>query len=234
MIQQIITWQSTLAQEKVQPYFRNILTLVAKERASCISIYPEKKDVFNAFRFTELSAVKVVILGQDPYHGYNQAHGLSFSVKPNIPIPPSLVNIYTELSNDIENFIIPEHGYLKSWAEQGVMLLNCILTVKEGQAHSHAHLGWEKFTDKVLQIINTYRTGVVFLLWGAQAQKKKIIIDQKRHYILQAPHPSPLSVHHGFFGCHHFSKANTLLEKQGKKPIDWTALTLPINVIKNE
>ncbi|MEC5343000.1 uracil-DNA glycosylase [Brenneria populi] len=217
-----LTWHDVLAQEKQQPYFINTLEFVAKERAAGKTIYPPQKDVFNAFRYTELHQVKVVILGQDPYHGPNQAHGLSFSVRPGVPAPPSLVNIYKELANDIPGFVIPNHGFLQSWAQQGVMLLNTVLTVEAGQAHSHANLGWETFTDRVIAALNENREGIVFLLWGSHAQKKGNIIDRQRHHVLKAPHPSPLSAHRGFLGCKHFSQANQLLEKQGIAPIDWT------------
>ena len=197
------------------------MAFVAAARAGGKTIYPPQKDVFNAFRFTACADVKVVILGQDPYHGPRQAHGLSFSVLPGIPAPPSLVNIYKELSTDIEGFQIPPHGCLQSWAEQGVMLLNTVLTVEAGQAHSHANLGWETFTDAVIAALNRHREGVVFLLWGSHAQKKGQIIDRLRHFVLTAPHPSPLSAHRGFFGCRHFSETNRLLQEQGKNPIDW-------------
>ncbi|MCL2896267.1 uracil-DNA glycosylase [Brenneria tiliae] len=217
-----LTWHDVLAQEKLQPYFINTLKFVGTERAAGKIIYPPQKDVFNAFRFTELHQVKVVILGQDPYHGPNQAHGLSFSVRPGVPAPPSLVNIYKELANDIPGFEIPRHGFLQSWAEQGVMLLNTVLTVEAGQAHSHANLGWETFTDRVIAALNENREGIVFLLWGSHAQKKGSIIDRQRHHVLKAPHPSPLSAHRGFLGCKHFSQANRLLEQQGLAPIDWT------------
>lgn len=224
---QMLTWRDALAQEKTLPYFQETLAFVARERAAGMTIYPPAKDVFNAFRFTELNAVKVVILGQDPYHGPNQAHGLSFSVKPGVPAPPSLVNIYKELTSDIPGFVIPNHGCLQSWAQQGVMLLNTVLTVEAGKAHSHASLGWETFTDKVIKVLNAQREGIVFLLWGSHAQKKGTIIDPKRHHVLKAPHPSPLSAHRGFLGCRHFSKANALLVQQGQQPIDW-APTLPV------
>ncbi|WP_431891989.1 uracil-DNA glycosylase [Pectobacterium colocasium] len=217
-----LTWHDVLAQEKQQPYFINTLEFVGKERAAGKIIYPPQKDVFNAFRFTELHQVKVVILGQDPYHGPNQAHGLSFSVRPGVPAPPSLANIYKELASDIPGFEIPRHGFLQSWAEQGVLLLNTVLTVEAGQAHSHANLGWETFTDRVIAALNEQREGLVFLLWGSHAQKKGNIIDQRRHHILKSPHPSPLSAHRGFMGCKHFSQANQLLEQQGLPPIDWT------------
>lgn len=216
-----LTWRDVIGQEKTQPYFQETLKFVANERAAGKAIYPPQKDVFNAFSSTELADVKVVILGQDPYHGPNQAHGLSFSVLPGIKPPPSLVNMYKELSHDIPGFHIPNHGYLQSWAEQGVMLLNTVLTVEQGLAHSHASLGWETFTDRVISAINERRDGVVFLLWGSHAQKKGRIIDRKRHHVLAAPHPSPLSAHRGFLGCHHFSQTNALLEQQGLAPINW-------------
>lgn len=216
------TWHDVIGPEKEKPYFHDTLAFVATERASGKTIYPPQKDVFNAFRFTELGDVKVVILGQDPYHGPNQAHGLSFSVRPGIPAPPSLVNMYKELKTDIPGFEIPRHGYLKSWADQGVLLLNTVLTVEAGKAHSHANLGWEQFTDRVVAALNEHRSGLVFLLWGSHAQKKGSIIDRQRHHVLKAPHPSPLSAHRGFFGCHHFSQTNAFLEQQGLTPIDWT------------
>ena len=216
-----LTWHDVIGQEKQQPYFQDTLKFVASERAAGKTIYPPQKDVFNAFSSTELENIKVVILGQDPYHGPNQAHGLSFSVLPGIPAPPSLVNMYKELITDIPGFERPNHGYLQSWAEQGVMLLNTVLTVEGGNAHSHAKLGWETFTDKVIAAINDNREGVVFLLWGSHAQKKGRIIDRNRHHVLAAPHPSPLSAHRGFLGCTHFSQANALLAQQGLQPIDW-------------
>lgn len=216
-----MTWHDVIGAEKSQTYFKETLAFVAKERASGKVIYPPQEDVFNAFRYTELADIKVVILGQDPYHGPGQAHGLSFSVRPGIKAPPSLVNMYKELEKDIPGFVRPGHGYLLSWAQQGVLLLNTVLTVEQGNAHSHAHLGWETFTDKVIQAINDHTEGVIFLLWGSHAQKKGRIIDTKRHHVLKAPHPSPLSAHRGFLGCGHFSKANQLLEQQDRAPIDW-------------
>ncbi|EMM5119925.1 uracil-DNA glycosylase [Providencia stuartii] len=216
------TWHDVIGSEKTQAYFKDTLAYVANERQKGKIIYPPQQDVFNAFRYTELADVKVVILGQDPYHGPGQAHGLSFSVLPGIKPPPSLVNMYKELENDIPEFKRPNHGYLLSWAQQGVLLLNTVLTVEQGNAHSHAHLGWETFTDKVIAAINEHREGVVFLLWGSHAQKKGRIIDTKRHHVLKAPHPSPLSAHRGFLGCGHFSQTNQLLQQQGLEAIDWT------------
>jgi len=216
-----LTWHDVLAEEKQQPYFINTLSAVAEARAAGITVYPPQKDVFNAFRFTELGDVKVVILGQDPYHGPGQAHGLSFSVLPGINPPPSLVNMYKELEASIPGFTRPKHGYLESWARQGVLLLNTVLTVEGGQAHSHAKLGWETFTDKVIALINEHCEGVVFLLWGAHAQKKGRIIDRQRHHVLNAPHPSPLSAHRGFLGCGHFLQTNQYLAERGDAPIYW-------------
>jgi uracil-DNA glycosylase len=217
-----LTWHDVLADEKEKPYFKETLQAVAQQRAAGVTVYPPQKDVFNAFKLTELGDIKVVILGQDPYHGPNQAHGLAFSVLPGVAIPPSLLNMYKELEQDIEGFQRPQHGFLESWATQGVMLLNTVLTVEAGKAHSHARLGWETFTDRVIDAINTHREGVVFLLWGSHAQKKGSIIDAQRHHVLKAPHPSPLSAHRGFLGCRHFSQTNALLSKAGETPIDWT------------
>ena len=216
------TWHDVLADEKEKPYFKETLQAVAQQRAAGVTVYPPQKDVFNAFKLTELGDIKVVILGQDPYHGPNQAHGLAFSVLPGVAIPPSLLNMYKELEQDIDGFQRPQHGFLESWATQGVMLLNTVLTVEAGKAHSHARLGWETFTDRVIDAINTHRAGVGFLLWGSHAQKKGSIIDAQRHHVLKAPHPSPLSAHRGFLGCRHFSQANALLSKAGETPIDWT------------
>ncbi|TQV74132.1 uracil-DNA glycosylase [Aliikangiella marina] len=215
------SWTDILAAEKSQDYFQQTLDYVAQRRQAGITVYPPQPEVFNAFKVTPFESVKVVILGQDPYHGPNQAHGLCFSVKPGVPAPPSLVNIYKELSTDIQGFNIPNHGYLESWAEQGVLLLNTVLTVEQGNAHSHKHLGWEQFTDRVIQGLSDQGEGIVFLLWGAHAQKKGRAIDQTKHHVLQAPHPSPLSAHRGFLGCRHFSKANELLKQQNKSEIDW-------------
>lgn len=192
------TWREAIGAEKEQPYFRHIIDTVKKERQFGRIIYPPAEDVFNAFKATEFNQVKVVILGQDPYHGAGQAHGLSFSVRPDVQIPPSLVNIYKELADDIEGFQIPRHGYLQHWAEQGVLLLNTVLTVRAGQAHSHASLGWEQFTDCVIAQLNEHREHIVFLLWGSHAQKKGAFIDRSRHLVLTAPHPSPLSAYRGF------------------------------------
>jgi uracil-DNA glycosylase len=215
------TWEDILGQEKQQPYFQQMMQFVESERAAGKTIYPPTQDVFTAFNLTELDKVKVVILGQDPYHGANQAHGLCFSVLPQIKPPPSLVNIDKELAIDIPDFTIPLHGFLQSWAEQGVLLLNTVLTVEQAQAHSHAKIGWEQFTDTVIQQLSEHCNGLVFLLWGSHAQKKGLVIDTHKHHVLHAPHPSPLSAYRGFFGCKHFSKSNELLKQQNKSPINW-------------
>ncbi|AKO45383.1 uracil-DNA glycosylase [[Haemophilus] ducreyi] len=215
------SWTEAIGEEKVQPYFQQLLQQVYQARASGKIIYPPQNEVFSAFALTDFKAVKVVILGQDPYHGPNQAHGLAFSVKPSVVPPPSLVNIYKELAQDIAGFQVPSHGYLIDWAKQGVLLLNTVLTVQQGMAHSHATLGWEIFTDKVIAQLNDHRENLVFLLWGSHAQKKGQFINRSRHCVLTAPHPSPLSAHRGFFGCQHFSKANAYLQSKGIATINW-------------
>ncbi len=215
------TWTDILGQEKQQPYFQQIMQFVESERAAGKTIYPPKQDVFSAFNLTKLEKVKVVILGQDPYHGPNQAHGLCFSVLPGVKTPPSLANMYKELATDISEFVIPQHGFLESWAEQGVMLLNTVLTVERAKAHSHAKIGWEQFTDVVIQQLSDHCDELVFLLWGSHAQKKGLVIDTHKHHVLNAPHPSPLSAYRGFFGCKHFSQTNNLLKQQNKSPINW-------------
>jgi len=216
-----LSWQAFIDAEKKHEYLYKTLTFIESERAAGKAIYPPENDVFNAFLATEFYDIKVVILGQDPYHGPNQAHGLCFSVLPDVKIPPSLRNIYKELAHDINGFEIPSHGYLQHWAEQGVLLLNTVLTVEKGKAHSHSKLGWETFSDRVIEAINQHRQGVVFLLWGAHAQKKGAMIDRNKHLVLAAPHPSPLSAHRGFLGCGHFSKTNQYLSQLGLTPIDW-------------
>ncbi|MCW8334494.1 uracil-DNA glycosylase [Vibrio sp. SCSIO 43135] len=216
-----LTWHDVIGVEKQQDYFQQTLAFVENERQMGKQIYPPSQDVFNAFRHTEFNDVKVVILGQDPYHGPDQAHGLCFSVLPGVKTPPSLVNMYKELAQDIPGFQIPNHGFLQTWAQQGVLLLNTVLTVEQGKAHSHSKTGWETFTDKVIEAINQQQQGVVFLLWGAHAQKKGRFIDRTKHHVLAAPHPSPLSAHRGFFGCKHFSQTNELLKQQQKQPINW-------------
>ena len=184
------------------------------------TIFPKKEDIFNAFHYTPYEETKVVILGQDPYHGPNQAHGFSFSVKPNVAIPPSLRNIFKELNADLD-IPIPNHGFLVNWANQGVLLLNTVLTVRAHQANSHRGKGWEMFTDEVIKVLNERKQPIVFILWGKNAQVKKAMIDSRKHFILEAPHPSPLSAHRGFFGSKPFSKTNQFLQSIGKEPINW-------------
>ena len=221
------TWKEAIGEEKEKPYFQQILQQVHQARHAGITIYPPQNEVFRAFSLTEFDQVKVVILGQDPYHRPNQAHGLSFSVKLPVAPPPSLLNIYKELATDIEGFIVPRHGYLVDWTKQGVLLLNTVLTVEEGKANSHANWGWETFTDKVIAQLNAHRENIVFLLWGSHAQKKGAFIDRNKHCVLTAPHPSPLAAHRGFFGCRHFSKANEYLKAHGMAEINWQ---LPLEV----
>ncbi len=212
-------WKSRLNKQFEQPYMKELRkTLVARGKAGT-TIYPPPERWFTAFNLTPFDQVKVVILGQDPYHGPNQAHGLCFSVLPGVPIPPSLRNVYKELKEDLG--IEPvKHGYLESWARQGVFLLNSVLTVEHGDAASHQGLGWETFTDAVIDSLNTGTEKTVFMLWGGYAKRKGQIIDTERHLVLQSAHPSPLSVR-GFTGCKHFSKANAYLQQQGETPIDW-------------
>lgn len=218
------SWDTFLQDQQDASYYKDIQSKLAAKRASDEPVYPPEDQVFNAFRQCALENVKVVILGQDPYHGAGQAHGLSFSVPHGVAVPPSLKNIYKELANSIPGFITPEHGCLEHWAQQGVLLLNTVLTVTKGQAHSHADIGWQTFTTKILETVAQSQPNVVFMLWGAHAQKfaKQIRqIDCKHHLILNAPHPSPLSAHRGFFGCHHFLHGNEWLVKKGLSPIDW-------------
>ena len=216
-----LTWQSALGNEKQKEYFVELLERVKQAREAGSVISPPQPDVFNALKYTPLDKVNVVILGQDPYHGPNQAHGLCFSVQAGVKTPPSLKNMYKELLTDIDGFVEPNHGTLTSWAEQGVLLLNTVLTVEQGKAHSHAKWGWETFTDKVIDVVNANCENVVFLLWGSHAQKKGKHIDREKHKVLHAPHPSPLSAHRGFLGCKHFSQTNEYLVEKGKTPINW-------------
>lgn len=216
-----LEWKDVIGEEKHKEYFKTLLNFLNAQRKKGILIYPEQHDIFNAFKLTPFSAVKVVILGQDPYHGPGQAHGLCFSVKHGAAIPPSLRNIFLELSTDIPNFVIPEHGCLEAWAKQGVLLLNTVLTVEAGRPQSHAGLGWEIFTDSVICALNEKKEKLVFLLWGNPAQKKANLIDESKHYILRAAHPSPLSAARGFLGCRHFSKTNKILFDNGLTPINW-------------
>ncbi len=213
------SWLPVLGAEQDKPYYQALYRFVGEERRK-YTIYPPGPDVFNALRYTPYDDVRVMIIGQDPYHEPGQAHGLAFSVQPGVPPPPSLVNIYKELHADV-GFRIPRHGCLIPWAEQGVLLLNAVLTVPAHQANAHQGKGWETFTDTVLQAVNQKKTRVVFLLWGAYAQRKAELIDITRHTVLKAPHPSPLSASRGFFGCRHFSKTNLALQSAGLQPVDW-------------
>lgn len=213
-------WLEAIRPEFSKPYYKELFEFV-KGEYSRVTVYPPADDIFNAFHFTPLSQVKVLILGQDPYHNVHQAHGLSFSVPSDQPdIPPSLKNIYKELQDDL-GCRIPNNGYLKKWADQGVLLLNTVLTVQAHQANSHQGRGWEKFTDAVIQAVNAQERPIVYLLWGKPAQSKIPMLTNPKHLILKAPHPSPLSAHRGFFGCRHFSQANEFLQKNGVEPIDW-------------
>jgi uracil-DNA glycosylase len=217
----VSTWADLLGEQEQLAYFQQILHFVNQQRDAGKIIYPPQEDVFNAFRYSEFDKVKVVILGQDPYHGQDQAHGLSFSVCRGVKPPPSLANIFKELVDDIPGFTIPLHGCLQSWAEQGVLLLNTVLTVEQGKAHSHAKIGWQQFTDVMIATLSEQRSGLVFLLWGSHAQSKSTMIDHSKHSVLSAPHPSPLSAYRGFLGCKHFSQANKLIQQQGMTPINW-------------
>lgn len=212
-------WLEYIKPEFGKEYYKD-LYLKVKEEYATTRVFPESADVFNAFHLTPLSDVRVVILGQDPYHNVGQAHGLCFSVKPGVDAPPSLVNIYKELQSDL-GLKIPNNGYLVKWAEQGVLLLNTVLTVRAHQANSHRGIGWEQFTDAVIKILDEQDRPIVFLLWGSPAQKKKAMLHNPKHLILEAPHPSPLSAYRGFFGCKHFSKTNEFLQANGFTPIDW-------------
>lgn len=212
-------WLEPLSPEFKKPYYKNLYESVKKEYSSHV-VYPPADDIFNAFDFTPLSEVKVVIIGQDPYHEPGQAHGLCFSVKPGIKTPPSLVNIYKELNDDLGCYI-PNNGYLEKWARQGVLMLNNVLTVRAHEANSHKDLGWEQFTDAAIDVLNKQNRPIVFLLWGSPAAKKCAKLNNPNHLILKAPHPSPLSAYRGFFGCKHFSKANEFLKSKGLSPIDW-------------
>ncbi len=212
-------WAKELKPEYSKPYYKELFNFVGKEYATH-TVYPPGDDIFNAFHLTPLKNVKVVIIGQDPYHEPGQAHGLSFSVKPGVDIPPSLLNIYKELHEDLGCYI-PDNGYLVKWANQGVLLLNAVLTVRAHEAASHQNKGWEEFTNSVIRIVNKEDRPIVFLLWGSFARSKKKMLNNPNHLILEAPHPSPLSAYRGFFGCRHFSKANEFLESKGLTGIDW-------------
>jgi len=212
-------WLEAIGSEFVSPYYTELYQYVMSEYSNYM-IYPSEENIFNAFHLTPLSKLKVVILGQDPYHKEGQAHGLCFSVKPEVVIPPSLVNIYKELQVDLGCYI-PNNGYLEKWAKQGVLLLNTVLTVRAHQANSHQGIGWERFTDAVIKAVNAQDRPIVFLLWGRPAQSKKLILNNPMHLILEAPHPSPLSSYRGFFGSRPFSKSNEFLIKNNIEPIDW-------------
>jgi uracil-DNA glycosylase len=213
-------WKKILSNEFSKPYFQQAVTFIKTEKAQGKTVYPPGALIFNAFNTTPFEKVKVVLLGQDPYHGYGQAHGLSFSVPDGVAPPPSLINIFKELHSDI-GMPLPKTGNLTKWATQGVMLLNAVLTVRANEAASHAKIGWMEFTNSVISKISEEKEGVVFLLWGKFAQEKQVLIDETKHLVLKAAHPSPLSAHNGFFGCKHFSKTNNYLSKNGFDSIDW-------------
>ena len=214
------SWKEVLKDEFNKEYFQHIVTFIKTEKATGKIIYPPGPLIFNAFKQTPFSKVKVVILGQDPYHNKGQAHGLSFSVPDGIAKPPSLINIFKELKNDL-GIEMPQNGNLEKWASQGVLLLNASLTVRQNEPGSHAKIGWLQFTDQVIKKISDLKEGIIFLLWGKFAQEKQSLIDETKHFVLKAAHPSPFSADKGFFGCKHFSKTNDLLMKQQKSPIDW-------------
>lgn len=221
------SWSAHLEPEFAQPYMQELEAFLLAETQAGKVIYPDSKNIFNAFNSTPLEQVKVVILGQDPYHGPGQAHGLCFSVKPDVRTPPSLRNIFKELQRDL-GCVVPQHGCLQSWTSQGVLLLNATLTVEQARAGSHQQRGWERFTDRAIEVLNQQREGVVFMLWGSYAQKKSALLDASRHLILTSSHPSPLSAYRGFLGCGHFSRANEYLEQRGQAPIDWRLPVLSI------
>jgi len=214
------SWKNFLAAEFTKPYMLALRNFLRREKEGKKIVYPKGTEIFHAFELTPIEKVKVVILGQDPYHGVNQAHGLCFSVKPGVQLPPSLVNIYKELERDLGVKPV-KHGYLESWAKQGVLLLNSVLTVEQGKAASHQGQGWEQFTDQVIALLNARQYPIIFVLWGSYAQQKGQVIDVKRHVVLSAAHPSPLSAYRGFFGCGHFSKINEYLKRWGEEPINW-------------
>jgi len=216
-----VSWTTLLAPEKKKSYFKDILHFLEKEYVAQKNIYPAKSDIFNALKLTEFDHVKVVILGQDPYHNPGQAHGLAFSVKFGVSPPPSLLNIFKELQSDC-HITKPNHGCLEKWAKQGVLLLNSVLTVEKNKPQSHAKIGWQQFTDAVIASLNHHEKRIVFLLWGAYAKQKRALIDESKHVVLTSAHPSPLSAHAGFLGCKHFSKVNALLRASEREPIDWT------------
>jgi uracil-DNA glycosylase len=214
------SWLARLAPQFEQPYMADLRAFLLAEKKAGKTVFPAGGEIFNAFAHTPLEQVKIVILGQDPYHGSGQAHGLCFSVRAGVQIPPSLQNIFKEIRDEL-GYPVPSHGDLTSWADQGVLLLNSVLSVESGRAASHQGKGWETFTDQVIEVVNRERDGAVFMLWGSYAQRKGSIIDRQRHCVLTSPHPSPLSAHRGFFGCGHFVAANEYLQAHGKEPIDW-------------
>lgn len=218
-----LDWLTIIKEEQKKSYFKELNTFLDSEVSNGKMIFPKESDIFSAFKFCSFADVKIVIIGQDPYHGKGQAHGLAFSVLPGVKIPPSLRNMYKELQDDI-GMEIPNHGYLKSWATQGVLLLNNVLTVEESQANSHKNKGWEKFTDAIVDALNTKKEKIVFILWGAHAQKKGKNIDEEKHCVLKGHHPSPLSAYRGFFGCKHFSQANNYLREVHKDIINWNSI----------
>lgn len=225
------SWKTRIGDYLLRPDMRELSAFLRQRKAAEAQVFPPGPQIFAAFDATSFDQVKVVILGQDPYHGYGQAHGLSFSVMPGVPVPPSLLNIYKEIEADL-GIPRPDHGCLLPWAHRGVLLLNAVLTVEAGNAGSHQRRGWEGFTDHVVDTLNREREGLVFLLWGSYAQQKGKVIDTGRHRVLKAPHPSPLSAHRGFLGCRHFSMANEYLQRRGNARIDWSlppraALELP-------
>ncbi|WKY45397.1 uracil-DNA glycosylase [Eubacteriaceae bacterium ES2] len=212
-------WESLLQGQFEKEYYQNLRKILIEEYKTHI-VYPPMHDIYNAFHYTPLAETKVCILGQDPYHGEHQAHGLAFSVQKDVAIPPSLLNIYKELHTDL-GFPIPDHGNLKKWADEGVLLLNAVLTVRAGQAASHRNIGWEEFTGQIIKTLNDQKQPIIFILWGRDAQNKKDLITNPLHHIITSPHPSPLSAHRGFFGSKPFSRANKLLSAAGRSPIDW-------------
>tara|TARA_R110001592_G_scaffold60539_1_gene184162 strand:- start:15951 stop:16640 length:690 start_codon:yes stop_codon:yes gene_type:complete len=216
-------WAELLADQFELPYMHDLRAFLTTEKQQGKTIYPPEKSVFNALNHTDFDDVSVVIIGQDPYHGAEQAHGFCFSVQPGVAIPPSLRNIYKELNQDL-GMPVPDHGTLTTWADQGVLLLNAVLTVEAAKAGAHQGKGWEIFTDRVIELLNEKSQGVVFLLWGSYAQKKGRLIDRAKHYVIEGPHPSPLSAYRGFFGCKHFSKINQYLAEQGKAQINWASV----------
>ncbi|UKJ09375.1 uracil-DNA glycosylase [Solitalea lacus] len=214
------SWLTVLEEEFEKEYMKQLRTFLQDEKSKGFTIYPNGADIFNAFNFTPFEKVKIVIIGQDPYHGEGQAHGLCFSVQKGVSVPPSLKNIYKELEADL-GIDVANHGSLTEWAEQGVLLLNATLTVRANQAGSHQNKGWELFTDRVIRKLSEQKEGLVFILWGNFAKNKSTLIDQNKHFVLTAAHPSPFSAYNGFLGCRHFSKANALLQQQGLTPVNW-------------